>query len=525
MLSNFAVCEEEIAEADKAIQIETSIQSEVMSQPLEEDGITINFNEVPIKEFIRFVSQIAKVNFIYNEEDLNFNITFVSSKGAKPQNVVEALLSLLQKHKISSLQKNDYYLLEKMSEIEYSSFKNPTKEEVIFELPSLENIKIPTEESEYYTYKLQFNPGSEILTAIKQVAVNTGDIDFTNSMKSMQWIEGTNSLLFSGKNSTVEKINSLIKNLDIPLKQVFIEVLVLETDVKNGMEFGLEWAAGGNYQNRFGFGGGNFAPGSKGFANSFKGINASNTPTGPSQIPLGKGFDLGIIGDIIFHKGRSFLSLGSLVSALQVDGNSTIVLNQKIIAQDNKLSTIFVGDNIPFTGSVVETIGSSQQTTANVEYRDVGVSLNIKPLLGDNDMITLDISEEISEATNQMLQGVNQAGGIQTTKTNMVTRVHVPNDKFLVLSGMIRNTKTHKKSGIPCLGGLPIIGSAFSKTVLDDQKRNIIIFVRPKIIETEAQYDTVTIDQEMKYLEETPCKEDFERGLELVKTTPEVSAL
>src|SRR5690242_15329587 len=119
------------------------------------------------------------------------------------------------------------------------------------------------------------------------------------------------------------------------------------------------------------------------------------------QIPLVPGFDLGVIGDIIMHKGKSYLSLGSLVSALQLDGTSTIVLNQKIITQDNKNSTIFVGDNIPFTGSVVQTVGQSQQTSANIEYRDVGVSLSITPRLGEGDIITLEINEQITETLDQ----------------------------------------------------------------------------------------------------------------------------
>src|SRR6185295_19921273 len=104
------------------------------------------------------------------------------------------------------------------------------------------------------------------------------------------------------------------------------------------------------------------------------------------------------IGDLIFHKGKSFVSLASLVSALQADGEASIVLNQKIITQDNKNSKIFVGDNIPFTGSVVTTVGASQQSTANVEYRDIGVNLSITPKLGEGDVITLDLNEEITEA-------------------------------------------------------------------------------------------------------------------------------
>ena len=123
---------------------------------------------------------------------------------------------------------------------------------------------------------------------------------------------------------------------------------------------------------------------------------------------------MGVIGDLIFHKGRSFVSLASLVSALQADGEASIVLNQKIITQDNKNSKIFVGDNIPFTGSVVTTVGASQQSTANVEYRDIGVNLSITPRLGDDDVITLDLNEEITEA--HPADNHQPSAGIKTTR-------------------------------------------------------------------------------------------------------------
>jgi type III secretion protein C len=74
------------------------------------------------------------------------------------------------------------------------------------------------------------------------------------------------------------------------------------------------------------------------FGKTLQGISPSSHPTGLDQIPIGGGLNLGVIGDIIIHKGKSFLTLGSLVSALQRDGDSTIVLNQKIITQDNKNS-------------------------------------------------------------------------------------------------------------------------------------------------------------------------------------------
>ena len=195
---------------------------------------------------------------------------------------------------------------------------------------------------------------------------------------------------------------------------------------------------------------------------------------------------------------------------------STIVLNQKIITQDNKNSTIFVGDNIPFTGSVIQTVGQSQQTTANIEYRDIGVSLSITPRLGEGDVITLSLNEEITESVDsEPMNNNTTVNGIRTTKTNMATHVHVPDKHFLVLSGMIRNSKAKHKAGIPCLGSLPLIGALFSKTKKLDEKRNIIIFVRPHIIHSFQDYQNLTEAQEEVYRNQAnPI--DFEAGINLL---------
>jgi len=334
----------------------------------------------------------------------------------------------------------------------------------------------------------------------------------------MQWIESTNSLLFSGTPDGIKELNALIASLDVPKKQVFIEVLVIETDVKKGLEFGLEWGSGGQYRNKFGYGFGNFpaTPRKSPFANSIQQTNASNPPTGADQFPLGRGFDLGVIGDIILHKGQSYFSLGSLVSALEADGDSSIILNQKIITQDNKLSRIFVGDNIAFTGSVIETIGASQQTSSNIEYRDVGVKLNITPLLGDEDVITLEISEEITDIIPSLHHSSDSVSGINTTKTDMATQVHVPDQSFLVLSGMIRNTKRERKSGVPCLGGLPLVGAAFSKTTTDDEKRNVIVFVRPQIIKSDSDYRNITAFQQSQFKNESANPSHFQMGVDML---------
>ena len=404
--------------------------------------------------------------------------------------------------------------------------------------------------SSFLIYKLQYHPGVEILEAVKKVAASLSNSApeankaLIDAVDSLQWLEVTNSLLGTGTPEILAKIRELILNLDVPLRQVFIEVLVIETSLFNSQNFGLQWGSQLQYLNKtigaignfpttvsnFTNGGGNTPPGTINMANPINNTTNLNTPvqgnpninsSTSTAVPFSTGFDLGVIGDILFHKGQSFISLGSLLNALQVDNDTTVVMNPKLITQDGHTSNIFVGQNIPFVGSFVSNTASNTVQSSNIEYRDVGVNLTITPTLGTNNVITLDINQDISEQTNSTtsIQG-SQVTGIQTNHTTMNTRVHVPDRHFLVLSGMIQDTKTHFRSGIPCLGGLPVIGALFAENDRLNTKANIIIFLRPFIIDSFEDYDNITSAEEDLYKERAglqALKEEFDAGTEMIK--------
>ena len=489
-----------------------------------EEHHSINFNDIPIIEFIRFVSKISGENFIFSNRDLGFAISLCMGKPMSSKQVLEALIELLHFHGLFVKKESDYHVIKRYDEQKDGDHKvsfNTSNLTAFNSIPQLPGLK---EEYDFFVYKVQYHSGMELEQSLKKIAIDmrnqsNAPLKLVNAIQSLQWVKATNSLLCSGDPETLYSLRKLIDSLDTPLRQVFIEVLVIETDTKKGMDFGLQWSTGAQYQNRLGVGVGNFSPvhstaGS--FASTVQSISPINPPSGLAQLPLNPGFNLGVIGDIIMHKGKSFLSLGTLVSALQTDGNSTIVLNQKIITQDNKNSTIFVGDNIPFTGSVVQTVGQSQQLTANVEYRDIGVSLSITPRLGEDEIISLEIHQEITESLDQNVMHMqNTANGIRTTKTNMSTHAHVPDQHFLIVSGMIRNAKSQHKTGVPCLGGLPVVGAMFSRTLKSDEKRNIVIFVRPYIIRSFEEYRKLTEKQE-KIFESQITSQDFIEEIELV---------
>ncbi len=397
----------------------------------------------------------------------------------------------------------------------------------------------PIDNTNFLVYKLQYHPGDQLQVALKQVATDlaaTGtplNQELAKASQSLQWIKMTNSLLATGKSEVLTKLRDLIQNLDVPLRQVFIEVLIIQTSLNNGQTFGLQWGGNVKFLNKFsatannqaGVNTATLAPNSfsQPLLNSLNGMKgeATGVPVPAVQGPASSGFDLGVIGDIIMHKGSSFLTLGSLVNALQTDFDSTIVMNPKILTQDNQNATIFVGTNNPYVGSVVQVTGTSVSTNTNLEYRDVGVNLSITPYLGNGDLVTLTINTSISAITGQASIANSSVSGITTSQTNMTTQVHVPNDKFLVLSGMVQDTKDHFKSGLPCLGGLPVIGFAFSENDRSDLKNNVIIFVRPHIIDTFDDYKKVTENQENLFREQAGLpilREYFDAGLDLVKT-------
>lgn len=462
----------------------------------------INFNDVPVIEFIRFVSKISGANFLFDHRELEFNVTLSSGKEIGSDEVVQALVRMLKLHGFAVTQDGTYFVIHKCSAEELRNGMNMHQERSPID-GMLAGILPPVfdEDLDFSTYKLRYHQGDEIEGALKKIAIDmkgrsSKQAKLVEAIHSIQWVKATNSLFFTGDQSTVRALDKLIQTLDIPRKQVFIEVLVLETDSRKTTDFGLQWVGGGTFKDRISFGAGNFAPRTPSLLPAAQAVSGGAPLTGLDQIPMGRGFDLGIIGDLILHKGKTFLTIGSLVSALQLDHDVNIILNQKLITQDNRNSTIFSGDNIPYTGSIVQTIGSSQQTMANIEYRDVGVNLSITPMLGEDNVITLDIAQEITEAIEDPQTSTTEVEGIRTTKTNMKTYAHVPDNHFLVLSGMGRNARSLQRAGIPCLGGLPVVGAAFSRNKKMVEKKNVLIFVRPHVIESFDDYVDLSQKQE-----------------------------
>lgn len=366
----------------------------------------------------------------------------------------------------------------------------------------------------FFLYKLKYRKGETVEPAIRQIADTLqqherGSEDLINTLRSVQWLATSNSLVFSGTEDNLARANELVKEIDKPMRQVLIEMLILETSLQDSLKFGVSYATR--------FGGGDLS-GAQGFftgaspiigAVRSAGLNNLGSVIGNQQqlVPDGtnilqdSGFTLGVVGQKITHCGQEFGSLGALVRALHERTRDKVISSPKLLVEDNAPAELFVGINTPYrTQSISNDFGSV--ITSNFEYRDVGTRLRVTPYLGNGDIIAMDIEEEVSTIIAGLITNADTANtspGPTTRINRTTTRVHIPDGYFLIISGMMQNEVSRDRNQVPCLGGVPIVGAAFSDKTNLDQRRNLMIFIRPQIVDTEEEIQNITKHQQDLY--------------------------
>ncbi len=402
-----------------------------------------------------------------------------------------------------------------------------------------------SEPIEFKIFKLRHRKGEQLATSFQLIGkslrssspqnLNTPYLNLIAALDSVQWVEGTNSLVFSGTRRSLDDIGALIERLDVQVRQVLIEMLIIETSIEDSLRYGVEWGSkfyGEDLSGAQAFLGSNTSP----LQTTLNGVNNLNpltqgsiidaTTLDPSGLITQQGFSIGVIGRSVIRAGFLFPTIGALVTALHSDEMTNIIMNPKIVVEENTPAEIFVGINTSFrTQSIANDQG--QILTSNFEFRDIGVKLKVTPYISNDDIITLEIEQEISSIIPvTQLQLIQQGSpiistnastlnavspGPTTRKSNTTTKVHMPDRFFLILSGMIQDQNIQTNAQIPCLGGVPILGGAARQMRYDDSKRNLMIFIRPQIIENDEIHRATKRQQDL-YVEKTRQKnrEDYE---------------
>ena len=286
----------------------------------------------------------------------------------------------------------------------------------------------------------------------------------------------TNTLIFRESPEIVERMIQLVKTLDKPTRQVYIQAEIVEISSTNGTEFGLEWMAKksnhgtqGQVQNDLDL---SFTP-----ANA-EGENGSTAQPATGLIPFPTGSALGIG---IFNTDARVL-----LKALADANDLNLLSRPRIVAMDNEEATIEVGDQIPFR--VLNQFG-----VTSFEFKDATVQLVVKPHIIDSTFMTLEVSPKAD-----FQNGFTPDGTPIISTRKATTNVKIKNGQTIVIGGLIRDSilKTEKK--IPLLGDIPLLGYLFKKTVSNKQKTELIVFIRPIIMQEDFETNLFEYDFKLK---------------------------
>ncbi len=308
---------------------------------------------------------------------------------------------------------------------------------------------------------------------------------------TIQAHEETNALIISAAPAVFRALEGVIRQLDVRRAQVLIEAIIAEVADETASEIGVQWQApvNGLDDNTF-IGGTNFSgPGGNGSI-----LNVAKNP-----LALGSGLSLGYITGTTNVPGvGDILNLGFLLRMLKGDGKSNILSTPSVLTLDNTEATIKVAQEVPFkTGqytNVSGTGGGAGQPLnpfQTIERKDVGLTLKVTPHINEGDSVRLDLHQEVSS----LAPSVDGAVDLVTNKRELSTSVLVADDATLVLGGLIDSNASDSNQKVPGLGSIPVLGNLFKYRSNKVAKRDLMIFLHPKILRDAATEAAVSSEK------------------------------
>jgi len=173
-----------------------------------------------------------------------------------------------------------------------------------------------------------------------------------------------------------------------------------------------------------------------------------------------------------------------LITALATESKAKLLATPHILVSSNKDAKIQVGQQVPLvTSETYGTPGVAPQR--NIQYRDIGIILKVKPRVNDGGLVALDLYQEVSTFSTISLTGTDQQ--IILNKTDATTSLVVQDNQTIVIGGLIREDTSKDRSGIPFLSRIPILGWLFGNTNDDKSRQEIIILLTPHVIKNQKE--------------------------------------
>ena len=293
----------------------------------------------------------------------------------------------------------------------------------------------------------------------------------------------TNSVVVSSDESNIATIKNLISKLDIRRAQVLVEAIVVELSETAARSLGVETIFAGAEDGEIPIGITRFQNGTGpdllGLTGSAieSGDNANFSNIAANSLLNSQGIIAGI-GRI----SEDDDSMIAIINAIDADKNSNILTTTSLLAMDNEEASTVIGQEIPITTG--ESLGSNNTNPFRTTSREeVGIKLSVKPQINEGNSVILEIKQEVSGVAGP-LTGTTD---LITNKRTIETTVLVDNNQIIVLGGLVDEDIQEDIQRVPVLGSIPVLGKLFQSSSESKVKKNLMVFLRPKIlVDTES---------------------------------------
>jgi general secretion pathway protein D len=283
-----------------------------------------------------------------------------------------------------------------------------------------------------------------------------------------------NSLVILATPQQYQTIRNALAELDIAPLQVFLEAAIAEITLNDNLKFGVQYS---------------FSD-----AHNTVTFTDSSTPIAP-EVP---GFSY------IYTNGAS---IKIILSTIAEKTHVEVISSPKVLVLNNQPASLQVGDRVPIVTQQAATLITGSASIVNsVQYQDTGVILKVTPRVNAGGLVLMDITQEVSDVIHTTTSNIDSPT-IQERKIN--SSVAVQDGETVALGGLIQDSRSHGRSGIPYLQDIPILGHLFGKTSNEDKRTELMVLITPHVVDNLQKARDITNELRRKMPTVQPL---FERG-------------
>lgn len=285
-----------------------------------------------------------------------------------------------------------------------------------------------------------------------------------------------NSLVILATPQQYQTIRNALAELDIAPLQVFLEAAIAEITLDDNLKFGTQYA----------------------FSDAHNTVTFTNSTQSTAIAPEVPGFSY------IYTNGAS---IKIILSAIATKTHVNVISSPKVLVLNNQPASLQVGDRVPIvTQQAISTIGGNPPIVNSVQYQDTGVILKVTPRVNSGGLVLMDITQEVSDVINTTTSGIDSPT-IEERKIN--SSVAIQDGETVAMGGLIQDSRSRDRSGIPFLQDIPVLGHLFGQTTNEDKRTELMVLITPHVVDNLEKARGITDELRRKMPALQPI---FERG-------------